>query len=90
MTAVVGKTAPRLLTRPGCGLCDDFVEAFAAELPQLFAQLTIVDVDDRDDWRARYGLRIPVLLDGAGEPVCETFFDAEQVRAGLAGPGSPR
>lgn len=79
--SAASKAALTLLTRPGCGLCDDFVEAFAAELPQRFGELAIADVDEREDWRGRYGEVIPVLLDAAGRVICETFFDADRVRA---------
>ena len=48
--------------------------------PMLAEQLAEADVDSRDDWQRRYGLKIPVLLDAAdGEPVCTTFFNAESV-----------
>lgn len=83
MTGRAGAAALTLLTRPGCGLCDDFVEAFAAELPQRFAQLALAGVDEREDWRERYGRVIPVLLDAQGTVLCETFFDADRVRAAL-------
>lgn len=83
MSPAADTPALTLLVRPGCGLCDDFVEAFAAELPARFAALTIAEVDARDDWRERFGLLIPVLLGPAGEPICETVFDAGRVRAAL-------
>lgn len=35
------------------------------------------DVDSRDDWRRRYGLKIPVLLDGDGELLCSVRLDPE-------------
>jgi len=46
-----------------------------------------VDVDSREDWQRRYGLKIPVLLDDDGSVVCATFFDAEAVRDWLAQQG---
>lgn len=72
-----------LLTRPGCGLCDDFVEAMVAGTPTAFAATSIVDVDSRADWVARFGLLVPVLLDEAGDVVCESFFDADRVAAAM-------
>jgi hypothetical protein len=81
VTAAAARTALTLLIRPGCGLCDDFVEAFAAELPELFAQLAMADVDERAEWRKRFGLKIPVLLDPTGEAICETFLDTAKVRS---------
>jgi hypothetical protein len=76
-----------LLTRPGCGLCDDFIEAFASELPALFEGMAIADVDSRDDWKARFGTVIPVLLDAQGQVICQTFFEAAQVHCGLSRQG---
>ncbi len=69
-----------LLSREGCGLCEEF----AAELAALAAQISlppieIADVDSNPDWQRRYGLKIPVLL-WDGEPVLTTFFDAAELR----------
>lgn len=73
-----------LLTRDGCGLCEEFEHALRAQHPQL--AVAMADVDSRDDWRRRYGLRIPVLLDRWGEAVAEGVFP----EAGLELPlGSP-
>jgi len=69
----------RLLGRSGCHLCDEFLEEFAAAFPG--QGLVQDDVDARDEWRTRYGRRVPVLIDARGEPVCETFFDPDRVRA---------
>lgn len=62
----------RLLTREGCGLCEEFEHALRSQHPDL--PLVLEDVDSRDDWRRRFGLRIPVLLDGWGEAVAEGHF----------------
>lgn len=53
----------RLLSRPDCGLCDEFrVElarlAESAKLPPM----ELVDVDSDPELARRYGLDIPVLL----------------------------
>lgn len=55
----------RLLSRPGCHLCDDFLNDL---LPFLPATVTVqrCNVDSRDDWRLAFGRRIPVLLDASG------------------------
>jgi hypothetical protein len=37
-------------------------------------------VDDDPDWRRRYGLKIPVLLDAQGTLLCATRFDPETLR----------
>ena len=65
-----------LLTREGCGLCEDFELELRAHLSDRLFDLQHAEVDSRPEWRIRYGRSIPVLLDGAGSAVCETFFDA--------------
>lgn len=65
-----------LLTRPDCDLCAEF----RAELEQAFPDRYEIDeacVDDRPEWRQRYGLKIPVLLDGHGTVLCSVRFDPE-------------
>jgi thiol-disulfide isomerase/thioredoxin len=70
----------RLLSRPDCGLCDEF----RSELAQLaksidMPPLEIVDVDSDADLARRYGLDIPVLLlDGVR--VCQHRLDAGELR----------
>jgi hypothetical protein len=64
-----------LLGRPDCHLCEEFEAALRAHLGEVF--LTHACVDDRAEWRMRYGRRIPVLLDAAGEVLAEGRFDAE-------------
>lgn len=73
-----------LLTREGCGLCEEFLAEFLAEFPESAAALEVADVDSRPGWSGRWGLVIPVLLDDEGSLVCETRFDAGLVRAALA------
>jgi hypothetical protein len=48
-------------------------------------ELKVLDVDSRPDWQERYGLRIPVLLDG-DRVVCEGHLDRGAVLA-LTGAG---
>jgi hypothetical protein len=65
-----------LLSRPDCHLC----EAFRAELEQAFPgrfEVREACVDDDPEWRRRYGLKVPVLLDERGELLCATRFDPE-------------
>lgn len=73
-----------LLSRDGCGLCEEFAEAYAAAFPAQRQQLVIADVDSRPGWQGRYGLLIPVLLDDEGTVICETHFDEPAVSAWLA------
>lgn len=74
-----------LLSRDGCGLCEEFAEAFAAAFPAQRKQLLIADVDSRPGWQGRYGRVIPVLLDDEGTVICETHLDSAAVDAWLAG-----
>jgi hypothetical protein len=64
-----------LLGRPDCHLCEAFEAALQAHLGDV--PLAHACVDDRAEWRMRYGRRIPVLLDAAGEVLAEGHFDAE-------------
>ncbi len=73
-----------LLGRDGCGLCEEFLEAFAAACPDLLPRLAVADVDSRAGWAGRWGKVIPVLIDEDGTPLCETFFDEARLRAALA------
>lgn len=74
-----------LLSRPQCHLCEQFAEAFHAELGDA-ADLRIVDVDSDPAWQAQYGLRIPVLLDPDGALCCEVRLDPTRL-AGWTGGG---
>ena len=67
-----------LLTRPGCHLCEEFRDELEQAFPGRY-QLREACVDDRPEWRERYGLKIPVLLDEQGELLCATRFDPESL-----------
>ncbi len=64
-----------LLGRPECHLCEEFEAALRASLGDV--PLAHACVDERAEWRMRYGRRIPVLLDGDGSVLAEGRFDAE-------------
>lgn len=68
-----------LLGRPDCHLCEDFLDELEAAYPGRF-EIQQACVDDRPDWKARFGTLIPVLLDAEGSVLCTTRFDP----AGLA------
>lgn len=68
-----------LLSRPGCELCEDFAQALYAHLGGSDG-VTVVDVDSREDWKRRYGSRIPVLLDESGLPLLVSVFNSELLR----------
>jgi hypothetical protein len=69
-----------LLSRPDCGLCDEFEQ----ELAELARQLPLppvqrVDVDTIPELARRHGLDIPVLL-WDGVKVCGHRLDADELR----------
>ena len=73
-----------LYSRPGCHLCEDA----AAQLEPLLrgrATLEVVDVDGSVDLERRYGLRIPVLVEGELE-LSSYPLDFDRVQRHLADP----
>ncbi len=68
-----------LLARPGCGLCEEFLEElqrFGATQP--LPPLAVRDVDDDPVMSRRHGLDIPVLLlDGV--VVCRHRLDRQEL-----------
>jgi ABC-type uncharacterized transport system ATPase subunit len=70
-----------LLTRPQCGLCDEFLEELAHAAPALARCLQVADVDSRPEWRQLYGNRIPVLLGPGGAVLCEGLLDPAAIAA---------
>ena len=67
-----------LYSRPGCGLCEEMLEALS-ELPAAAqAGVDVLDVDADPAAKVRYGHKIPVLL-FAGELVCHGRLDPEEV-----------
>ncbi len=72
-----------LLTRAGCGLCDEMHEALEALGTELaLPPLDMIDVDSDPELRRRYGLKIPVLRLG-GEVVCFGKLDQQELRRHL-------
>lgn len=69
-----------LLSRPECGLCDEFEQQLlilSRELP--LPPVQRIDVDSSPDLARRYGLDIPVLLWG-GIKVCQHRLDPDELR----------
>lgn len=88
MTVAGDRPRLLLLSRPGCGLCAELVEDLEATFGADAFRLDEADVDDRADWRERWGLLIPVLLDAGGRPLSVTRLDIAAVAAALG--TSPR
>jgi CO dehydrogenase nickel-insertion accessory protein CooC1 len=52
-----------VLSREGCGLCEDMLQALAElERTQAISAVTVVDVDSDPELNRRFGLKVPVLL----------------------------
>ncbi len=72
-----------LYSRPGCRLCDQLEE----DLEEQFSGRILLErrcVDDRDEWKQRYGLQVPVLADAQGAVLCRVVLDSARVRDYLA------
>ncbi len=75
-----------LLTRAYCHLCDDMRAALAPLLQGRPVTLRELDVDALPELEARYGERVPVLLEGeppTGRELCHFRLDPAAVRAAL-------
>ncbi len=77
--AAAGVEPLLLLSRDGCGLC----EQMRMELAELadrccLPPVVLANVDDDPRWRRRYGLKIPVLLWGS-QPIAVTRLDRDEV-----------
>ncbi len=71
-----------LLGRPECHLCEEFEAELRAFLGGAAVRIEHACVDDRGEWRMRFGTRIPVLLDEAGEVIAEGRFDPATLAPG--------
>jgi len=83
---------PRELTilgRPGCHLCEEALERLEPSCRAHGVRLGVADVDDSEELRERYGLRIPVVMAGdvelSGWPLDEARIVAWLRREGRAG-----
>jgi len=72
-------------SRHGCHLCEVLVDQLL-DLVQGQADVVVHDVDSCDDWRAKYGLRVPVV-EYRGSQLCEFTLDRRVVMAALAANG---
>jgi Glutaredoxin-like domain (DUF836) len=72
-----------LFSRQICPLCDHLVLALERMRPRYRFQYTKVDIDLDPALTRRYGLRVPVLVDGETE-VCAGRCDPAELEAYLA------
>jgi glutaredoxin len=78
-----------VLSRSYCHLCDDLIAHLATALDAHHAaqgeriEVKVVDVDNHAEIEAKWGDKVPVLLNGDQE-ICHYFFDAEKLQTHLA------
>ena len=61
-------------SREGCHLCDAMIEEIREFQAGVEFKLEIIDVDDDEALRLRYGSLVPVLM-AEGREICHYFFD---------------
>jgi hypothetical protein len=66
-------------SRRGCHLCELLLEELVP-LCRGRAAIRVLDVDTQDDWRQRYGTRVPVLCH-ADREVCAARLDRDALLA---------
>ncbi len=71
-----------VLSRPGCHLCEEAVELLEPRCRASGVQLRTVDIDEDEGLRSRFGLRIPVLMEGETE-ICAWPLDEARISAWL-------
>jgi hypothetical protein len=68
-----------VLSREGCGLCQDMLHALAElELTQSLPPVTVLDVDSDARLASQFGLKVPVLLLD-GSVICHYTLDAHEL-----------
>ncbi len=65
-------------SRPGCGLCEEFMMALADLLGERAAAVQVIDIDSDPELTRKYGNRIPVLTVD-DDFVCAYRLDIERV-----------
>jgi len=72
-----------LLSRAYCHLCEDMHSALQRLQGRFAFEVEVVDVDSRPELEARWGDKVPVLLDGEIE-LCHYHLDVGALDARLA------
>jgi thiol-disulfide isomerase/thioredoxin len=68
-----------VISREGCGLCQDMLHALAElERSQSLPPVTVVDVDSDPELAVRYGLKVPVLLLD-GSVICHYTLNSKEL-----------
>ena len=73
-----------LYARSYCHLCEEMVEALRPLAGELNFTVEPVDVDSDPALEARYGERVPVLVDSHGEEICHYVLDLGALRQRVA------
>ncbi len=74
----------RVYGRDDCHLCDEMVAALRPMQAALGFEFEVLNVDAEPGLKARYGARVPVLVDAAGEEICHFWLDEDALRKRLA------
>jgi hypothetical protein len=69
-------------SRHGCHLCEQLIEELLP-VAQGRAEIEVRDIDTREDWRAAYDTRVPVV-EYDGRVVCQYHLDREALAAALS------
>lgn len=68
-----------VLSREGCGLCEDMLHGLAElERSQSIPAVTVVDVDSDPELARQYGLKVPVLLLD-GSVICHYTLNSKEL-----------
>lgn len=73
----------RLLSRPGCHLCEEMLAAVAPLVSEAGGTLEVVDVDSDPVLAARFGNEIPVILDAEGRILAKVRDPLAKIRRRL-------
>lgn len=74
--------------REGCHLCEEMAALLFRGWPEQAAAMEWHDVDSREEWKAAYGTRVPVLVLG-DQVLCEYFLDTQRLGTHFGPPGNP-
>ena len=68
-----------ILSREGCGLCQDMLHELAElEVSQSLPPVTVVDVDSDPELTRQFGLKVPVLLLD-GSVICHYTLNSKEL-----------
>ena len=65
-------------SRHGCHLCEQLIEELLPIVRDVF-DVDVRDIDSREDWRARYDVRVPVV-EFQDRMICEFQLDREAIQ----------